>query len=104
MATMCYPNIEVLIEANVTASGQTVPLPGTGEDLSMFSGINTNPLTTGIGNTLKTAVAGNTVTLKVVSTGGTVNNREFVLIGQGFPTGFPPFPPIFPNIHMSWAG
>jgi hypothetical protein len=97
-------NVHQIIEANYVPSGQTVPFPGTGEDLTLFSGVNANQLTTGIGNTVKTVTAGNTVTLSVVSTGGTFNHKELVVIGELYVTGFPPFPPAGPGVHLSFAG
>jgi hypothetical protein len=104
LVTVGYPNMHMIIDVNIVPSGQTVPYPGTGEDYTLFSAINANPLTTGIGNSLKTAVAGDLLTLKMVSSGGTFDNKELVLVAEGFVTGFPPFPPAAANIHVSFAG
>jgi hypothetical protein len=96
--------MHMIIDVNYVPSGQGVMFPGTNEDLTLFSAINANPLSSGIGNTLKTATAGDLVTLKVQSTGGTFNNKELVVLGQPFVTGFPPFPSAAPNIYPSFAG
>lgn len=103
-STINYPNMHAIIDVNYVPSGTGTPYPGTNEDLSMLTGINANTLTTGVGLFVKTANAGNTASVKVVSPSNTFNYRELVLIAQGFPTGSPPFPPAAPAIHMSFPG
>jgi hypothetical protein len=102
-ATIGYPNMHAIIDVNYVPQGSGNPFPGTNEDLTMQTAINANALTTGVGYFVKTANAGNTATVKVVS-GGTFNYRELVLIAQAYSTGSPPFPPAAPNIHMTFPG
>lgn len=75
--------------------------PGTGEDLTLTSAINANPLTGGLQG-IKFAVAGNTLTLKVASA-STFNFTPLFIIAQGFPTGMPPSP-VAPNVWLSLPG
>jgi hypothetical protein len=104
LSTIGYPNMHVILNVNYVPSGQTVTFPGTGEDFTIFSAVNANPLSTGIGNSVKTVTAGDNLTVKFISTGGTFNFREIVVVAQGYPTGAPPFPPAAPNIHVSIPG
>jgi hypothetical protein len=99
-----FPNMHTILDVNYVPQGSGIPYPGTNEDVSMLTGVNANTLTTGIGNFIKSASAGNTVTVKVVSSGNTFNHREFALIAQAFTTGNPPFPPVGTNIHMTFPG
>ena len=96
------PTMYIIIDVNYAPAGQGNPYPGTSEDLTMLTGVNANPLTTGVGSFVKSVVAPNTVQVKVVSTNNTFNYREFALIAQGFLTGNPPFPPAAPNIWLSF--
>ena len=102
-ASINWPNMHTIIDVNYVPQGTGTPYPGTNEDLTMSTGVNANPLTTGVGAFVKTANAGNTVTLEVESA-STFNFRELVLMAQAFPTGSPPFPPAAANIHMSFPG
>jgi hypothetical protein len=77
--------------------------PGTNEDLTLTSGINLGAPSGGLGYEVKAAVAGNAVTVKVESKGGTFILREFLLIAQAFPTGSPPVPAV-PGIWLGFPG
>jgi hypothetical protein len=102
-AVIGFPNMHIILDVNVI--GQVPPtFPGTGEDLFLLTGINANPLTAGIANQAKTATNPDTVTMQIVSPNGTFNFREVVLLYQPYPTGFPPFPPIAPSIHVTIPG
>jgi hypothetical protein len=104
LASLGYPNVHIVIDVNYVPTTQALPYPGTGEDLTLFSAIGTNALTTGVGNSVKIASAGNNVRIKIQSTGGTFNYEELILAGQLFVTGSPPFPPAAPNVYLSFAG
>jgi hypothetical protein len=92
-----FPNMHAILNVDYVFNGITPTYPGTNEDLTLYTAINTNPLTTGIGQDIKTANAGDTISIKFVSNGGTFNNKEMFLVGQPILTGFPPSP-ILPNI------
>jgi hypothetical protein len=104
LAPINAPNMHMILDVNYVPTGVTVAFPGTGEDLTLFSGVNGGALTTGIGNSVKTVIAGDILTVRVASTGGTFDFRELVVIAQGYFTGFPPFPPIAANIYMTIPG
>jgi hypothetical protein len=104
LVSLGAPNMHMIIDVNYVPSSQALPYPGTGEDLTLFSAIGTNPFTTGIGHSVKTATAGNNVRVRVASTGGTFSFREEIFVAQLFVTGVPPFPPAGPNVYVSFAG
>jgi hypothetical protein len=97
--------VEISAGGNHTVARTAPPIayPDTNEDLTLLTAINADPLSGGIGNDIKTVVAGNTVTIEVVSPAGTFNSMQFLLIAQGFTTGAPPAS-AFPNIWMSYPG
>jgi hypothetical protein len=102
-AAIGFPNMHIVLDVNY-AFVLPSPYVGTGEDLFLLTGINANPLTSGFANEVKTALAGDTVTMRVLSPQGTFNFRELVVIFQIFATGNPPFPPLAIGIPFTAPG
>ena len=99
------PNMHMIIDVNVVpVGGSGTPHPGTGEDLTLSSGVNANALSTGPGNSVKTVMGGDFLTLRAISPAGTFDYREFVLIAQSFATGSTPPSGVAPHIHLSYPG
>ena len=74
--------------------------PGTGEDLFLGTGVNMFP-TIGDCFDVKTATAGDFLSLWLVSLGGTFDADPSIVVAQAFPTGGPApvgFP--FPGLHV----
>ncbi|MCA9320160.1 MAG: IPT/TIG domain-containing protein [Planctomycetes bacterium] len=74
------------------------PWPGSGEDLLLETGVN------GIASTIavKTALAGDSITMAISSPLGLSSSRPLLLLGQVYTTGgVPPLsPPGFPEFHL----
>ena len=78
--------------------------PGTGEDLWLSSAAGGGAPTTGPGNDVKMAMAGDLLELNVSSPGGAFILTPYYLIGQLFTTGTPPVPqPAFPELWFGFA-
>lgn len=76
-----------------TLLGGPILLPGSGEDLRLFTGVNAAP-TTGPGYDVKTATAFDVLNLRIESTNGTFNFAPMLLAANVYPTGSPkPVPP-----------
>jgi hypothetical protein len=103
LANIGFASMHLIIDITCTMAAPP-QYPGTNEDLALFSGLNANPPTTGTASELKFVTAGDGLTVEVLSPNGTFNFREVALIAQPFTTGFPPFPPAAPNIHMQLSG
>jgi hypothetical protein len=103
LASVGFGSMHIIIDVNGIVS-QPPTYPGTNEDLVLSSAINANPLTSGTANEVKTANANDSVTVQFVSPNLGFALREMALIAQPFTTGFPPFPPAAPNIHMQFPG
>lgn len=103
-ASLGYPNMHMILDVNVSPPGGGNPYPGTGEDLTLWTAVNTAPLTTGSGNAIKTLTAGDFVTLKASSPGGGFDYRDFFLVAQAFLTGATPPVGLAPHVHESWPG
>jgi hypothetical protein len=103
LASVGFGNMHMIIDVNYVL---TTPMtyPGTNEDLTLLSAVGSAPMTTGLANQVKQVTAGQSVTVEVFSPGGGFNFREVALLAQAFPTGSPPFPPVAPNIHMTFPG
>lgn len=98
------PNMHVILDVNVSPPGGGNPYPGTGEDFTLWTAINTAPLTTGSGNSIKALTAGDFVTVKASSPAGAFDYRDFFLVAQSFLTGATPPAGLAPHIHESWPG
>jgi hypothetical protein len=72
--------------------------PGSGKDLTLFSGIDRDP-TGGAGFDVKKTKGGKVLNLRLKSIGGTFNGEVILLLGQFFPTGKPP-KPLFPPLAV----
>jgi hypothetical protein len=74
-------------------------LPGTGEDIALETGIN-GSTSGGAGNDVKTALAGDVLTVYVDSSGGTFVGQPLVLAADLTITGFP-LMGFLPSVHVS---
>lgn len=74
------------IDAVGAISADLPTYPGLGEDLLLFSGLNADVLTSGSGNDIKTAMAGDDLVLRIESPLGTFLGDPLVLLGQVYPT------------------
>jgi hypothetical protein len=99
-ASIGFPNMHMVLDVNYVVLLPSF-YPGTQEDLWLLTAINQNPLTSGFANEIKSAMAGDILTLQVLSPGGTFNFREVLVAYQVFTTGFPPFPPLAPGVPFS---
>lgn len=84
-----------------TLVGGPSMLPGSGEDLRLFTGVNTGP-TTGPGEDFKTASPGDIIYLRIESPGGTFQYTPLLLAANVYPNGGPmPTPPAqFPSLQF----
>ena len=80
----------------------TAPYPGTQEDLRLATGINGVP-TSGVGNYVKSATAGDFLEIKLESPLATFVGRPYLIVAELFGTGSPP-PPVLPVLHVSLGG
>ncbi len=88
------------LHLSLTDTTQVLLYPGSDEDLRLKSGINSLP-STGPGADLKTASAGDVWNVSIDSPLGTNDFLLFYLLGNHFPTGFPPASPFgFPEVHF----
>jgi hypothetical protein len=77
------------------------PFPGTGHDIQMATGVN-GIATSGIGQWVKSTVAGDILTATVTSPGGTLDFQLLVAGMEAFFTaGSPPVPFALPGVHIS---
>ena len=83
--------------------GPTAPAyPGTTEDFIMETGIS-GGTSTGPGNDIKTALAGDSLNILAESPAGTFNGAPFLILAELFPTGAPPVG-VLPTLHLSLSG
>ena len=83
----------------------TIPTPaysGSGEDLALETGIN-GPTSGGAGNDVKQALGGDVLTLLIESPAQGFTGSPFLIIGEAFTTGSPPFS-VIADIHLSFGG
>ncbi len=86
-----------------SATVNTALYPGSGEDFVMSTGVNGLP-TSGPGNEIKTASAGDFFYVHYASPGGTFDGEPPVIIVEPFPfPGIPPFGPL-PGMWFSLQG
>lgn len=104
LASLGAPNAHVLISVGYVPAGTPKPYAGTHEDLTLWSRVGANPLTTGLGHEVKAAAGGSFITLRATSPGGTFHNRDFLVLVEPFVTGNPPFPAIAPGVNMTIGG
>ncbi len=86
-----------LISAQATDGS---PYPGSGEDFELTTGINAGPSST---PAIKSATAGDLLTVHIESPMGSYDFLPAYLYGQTFVTGFPPAQPIlYPEVHIDF--
>ncbi|MCA9322407.1 MAG: immune inhibitor A [Planctomycetes bacterium] len=82
------------------------PYPGSLEDIDMATGVN-GPATSGPTQYIKQTVFADIVTIAIISPNGGYTGSPYVLFGQLFSTGSPPFPidaVNFPEVHFNLGG
>jgi hypothetical protein len=83
-----------------TNTGNPILLPGTGEDLRLFTGIN-GPPTSGPGQEVKLAKVGDVVEIEVLSPLGTYNGGPLMVGATGFATAAgPQYPLLLPDVWL----
>lgn len=96
--------VAVILNTTPVAPGGA-PYPGTGEDLSLLTGINGATPTTGTGEHVKSASVGDTVQVLLSSPMGGFALSPFIMAAQPFPAGSPPATfPGYPSVHVSSPG
>lgn len=83
--------------------------PGSGEAFNQGTAINTpggpiNPITFGGGFDVKTAVAGDVLSIRAISTSGAFNFTPLLIVGQFFATGGPAPVGALPNLYVNTFG
>jgi hypothetical protein len=86
-----------VLRACVTGSAPPSTYPGTNADVVLRSGVG---FVSPDANDIKTATAGDFLTLEVESPGATLAGLELLLVTELFPTGMPPLSP-FPGIAVT---
>lgn len=77
--------------------------PGSGEDVSLATGIGGTPVTTGAGNDVKPATGGQLIEIEVSSPQGGFNMMPYWVFAQAFNTGSTPIPQI-PGLYFNLRG
>jgi hypothetical protein len=83
--------------------------PGSGEAFNQGTAVNTpggpiNPITFGGGFDVKTAVAGDVLSIRAISSSGAFNFTPLLIVGQFFTTGGPAPVGALPNLHVNTFG
>ncbi len=88
------PGAAQIDDVEFTGPGGSAAYPGTGEDVTLATGVAGGMATSGIGFDVKQASAGDLLEVNVSSPQGGYALRPYIVVGQLFSTGSPPTPQI----------